>query len=45
MESLLAEYFPILVFLVIAAGLALAMVAASYRPGAAGTQFGEAVAL
>ena len=30
MESLLAEYFPILVFLVIAAALALAMIAASY---------------
>jgi len=30
MESLLAEYFPILVFLVIAGGLAVAMVAASY---------------
>jgi NADH-quinone oxidoreductase subunit A len=30
MESLLAAYFPILVFLVIAAALALAMVAASY---------------
>ena len=30
MESLLAAYFPILVFLVIAAGLALAMVVASY---------------
>ena len=31
MESLLAAYFPILVFLVIAAGLALVMVGASYR--------------
>ena len=30
MESVLAAYFPILVFLVIAAGLALAMVLASY---------------
>jgi NADH-quinone oxidoreductase subunit A len=30
MDSLLREYFPILVFLVIAGGLALAMVALSY---------------
>ena len=30
MESLLAEYFPILVFLVIAGGVSVAMVAASY---------------
>jgi NADH-quinone oxidoreductase subunit A len=30
MESLLAEYFPILVFLVIAGALAIAMVVASY---------------
>ena len=30
MDSLLREYFPILVFLVIAGGLALAMVAASW---------------
>jgi NADH-quinone oxidoreductase subunit A len=30
MESLLSEYFPILVFLVIAGGLALAMIAASF---------------
>jgi len=30
MDSLLQEYFPILVFLVIAGGLALVMVAASY---------------
>jgi len=30
MESLLAEYFPILVFLLIAGGIALAMVAASF---------------
>ena len=38
------RYFPILVFLVIAAGLAMAMVAASYVV-AGGTRFGEAVAL
>ncbi len=30
MDSLLREYFPILVFLVIAGGLALAMIAASF---------------
>ena len=30
MESLLSEYFPILVFLVIAGGIAVAMVAASF---------------
>ena len=30
MESLLSEYFPILVFLVIAGGIAMAMVAAAY---------------
>jgi NADH-quinone oxidoreductase subunit A len=30
MDSLLAAYFPILVFLVIAGGLAVAMIAASY---------------
>jgi NADH-quinone oxidoreductase subunit A len=30
MDSLLSEYFPILVFLVIAGGLAVAMVAASF---------------
>jgi NADH-quinone oxidoreductase subunit A len=30
MESLLHDYFPILVFLAIAAGLAVAMVAASF---------------
>jgi NADH-quinone oxidoreductase subunit A len=30
MQSLLSEYFPILVFLVIAGGIALAMVTASY---------------
>jgi len=30
MDSLLREYFPILVFLVIAGGLAMAMIAASY---------------
>jgi NADH-quinone oxidoreductase subunit A len=30
MDSLLTEYFPILVFLVIAGGLAVAMIAASY---------------
>jgi NADH-quinone oxidoreductase subunit A len=30
MDSLLAEYFPILVFLVIAGGIAVAMITASY---------------
>ena len=30
MDSLLAEYFPILVFLVIAGGIAVAMISASY---------------
>jgi len=30
MDSLLAEYFPILVFLVIAGGIAIAMITASY---------------
>jgi NADH-quinone oxidoreductase subunit A len=30
MESLLSQYFPILVFLVIAGGIAVAMVAASF---------------
>ena len=33
MDSLLSEYFPILVFLVIAGGLALVMIAASYLFG------------
>src|SRR6202051_2991447 len=33
MDSLLAEYFPILVFLAIAGGLAMVMIAASYVLG------------
>ena len=45
MDSLLSEYFPILVFLVIAGGLAVAMIAASFLLARQQPEFGEAVAL
>ncbi len=45
MDSLLAEYFPILVFLVIAGGIAIAMVAASFIVARQRPNSREAVAL
>ena len=45
MDSLLREYFPILVFLAIAGGLAMAMVAASFVVARQRPDSREAVAL
>ncbi len=45
MESLLSEYLPILVFLVIAGGLALAIVAASFIVARQNPNSGKAVAV